>query len=69
MSEEYECGVCGRDGGPVEGCATCHGNQRHRQAKQYSLSELRSGRVQDPRGGRVKPKTDDPGWTGHNSNG
>jgi hypothetical protein len=67
--EEFECSMCGRDGGPTVACDICHGNLHYRQSKAYTLSDLRSGRAKDERGSRVKPKTDGPGWVGHDPNG
>lgn len=40
---ELECGMCGRDGGPVAGCQLCNGNMRYAQKRQFTLSEERRG--------------------------
>lgn len=39
----YECGMCGRDGGPDKDCDLCHGNPRLKQTRSYTLSEERQG--------------------------
>lgn len=67
---EIECSLCGRNGGPIEGCARgCNGNPRFIQPRQYTLSEVRTGRApqEDRYGdeGQVGPKNRDPLWTGH----
>jgi hypothetical protein len=66
---EVECSLCGRDGGPVEGCTYgCQGNPRYTQSRAYTLSQERSGRAPqtDRYGdqGQVGPKTKSPLWTG-----
>jgi hypothetical protein len=65
--EEFECGMCGRDGGPVEGCKDCHGNTRFLQRRANTLSDLRSGRVK-PGPRNPNPKRDDPTWQGTDKN-
>ncbi len=65
---EIECGLCGRNGGPYEGCPRgCNGRPEFAQERQYTLSEERSGRapVSERYGpnGDVGPRTDDPLWT------
>ncbi len=40
---EYECGMCGRNGGPIEACDLCKGSKRFLQERHYTLSEERSG--------------------------
>lgn len=68
MSVEIECSLCGRNGGPYEGCPRgCNGRADFVQKRAYTLSEERSGRAPvTPRygdDGDVGPKTDDPMWT------
>lgn len=68
MSDEVECGLCGRNGGVSELCEQgCKGDPRHNQPRQYTLSEERSGRAPTkPRygeHGEIGPKTSDPLWT------
>lgn len=65
---DFECGMCGRDGGPVTACNDCRGAERFRQPKAATLSEYRSGRTPLPERD-VQPKTHDPNWQGHNPNG
>lgn len=43
-TQDTECGLCGRDGGPLSSCQTCHG-AGGTQPRAYSLSDIRSGRV------------------------
>jgi hypothetical protein len=64
-----ECSICGRDGGPYDGCSRgCQGRARYAQSKQYTLSEIRSGRAprEDRYGseGQLGPSTSDPLWAG-----
>jgi hypothetical protein len=41
---EIECSICGRDGGPYEGCpAGCNGNPRFIQSRSFTLTEERQG--------------------------
>jgi hypothetical protein len=40
---EFECSMCGRDGGPDIGCELCRGNQTFRQTRSFTLSEERQG--------------------------
>jgi hypothetical protein len=42
-ASEYECSMCGRDGGPVASCQLCLGNQRFVQKRHFTLSEERRG--------------------------
>ena len=41
---EWECGMCGRDGGPVDECDLCHGNQTFKQSRAFTLTEERQGK-------------------------
>lgn len=45
--QQYECSICGRVPGPREGCQTCGGDKRYTQARNYTLSEVRSGNAPD----------------------
>lgn len=69
MSEtDIECSLCGRNGGPYEGCPKgCDGRPEFIQSRAYTLSEERSGRAPvTPRygeDGKVGPKTSDSMWT------
>jgi hypothetical protein len=66
---EFECSMCGRDGGPITGCSSCHGNVRYLQRRVgATLSEYRSGRVKEPPRG-LGPKTHDSTWQGTDPNG
>ncbi len=60
MSDDRECGICGRDGGAVPDCELCKGNSRFDQPKAFTLSEERRGVETDPgrytRTGAVGPK-------------
>lgn len=63
-----ECSLCGRNGGPYEGCPRrCDGRPEFVQKRAYTLSEERSGRVPVTKrygdDGEVGPKTSDPMWT------
>lgn len=42
-ASEWECSICGVDGGPQEGCDLCHGQERFRQTRSFTLSEERQG--------------------------
>jgi hypothetical protein len=70
MSEvEIECSLCGRNGGPYEGCPRgCNGRADFIQSRANTLSEERSGRrpTEDRYGedGAVGPATSSPFWTG-----
>jgi hypothetical protein len=66
--ENVECSICGRNGGPYQGCPRgCNGRSEFAQERNYTLSEERSGRApEDKRYGEdssVGPKTSDPLWT------
>lgn len=63
MSDEVktECGLCGREPGPMKGCSTCQGNQQYLATRQYSLSDHRAMRVpQEDRLHDVNPRYGDP---------
>ena len=47
-----ECALCGRDGGPIPSCQTCHGRAGS-VPRAYTLSDLRTGRV------KLENRTDD----------
>lgn len=69
---EVECSMCGRNGGPFEGCSMgCNGDTRFSVPRAYTLSEIQSGRApKDDRygpSGQLGPKTHDPTWAGHDS--
>jgi hypothetical protein len=70
MSEvEYECSMCGREGGPASGCGTCNGNPRFLQVMTgYYLSDTKRAREDGHKrhgpDGQVGPKTHDPLWAG-----
>jgi len=58
IDESIECGICGKAGGPNEGCGLCHGHAPV-QSRAYTLSDVRTGRApEDNRygvGGSVGP--------------
>lgn len=70
MSEvQYECSMCGLQGGPNAGCNICKGSERFRQITTgHTLSDYRSGRAEQPvrhgLDGNVAPKHKDPLWVG-----
>lgn len=49
---EWECSMCGRDGGPVSSCELCSGNQRFFQKRNFTLSEERQGK--NPEGNKER---------------
>lgn len=58
---EFECGMCGIDGGPRPECELCHGSVRYRQKRHFTLSEERQGLNPNPgnrygRNGEVGPR-------------
>lgn len=59
-TSEWECGMCGRDGGPDPGCQLCSGAERFRQQRNFTLTEERQGKAPDDgrydRTGGVNPK-------------
>ncbi len=62
---DIECSVCGRDGGPYEGCSRgCDGNPRFIQSAGYTLTQHRNGDApKEDRYTNMGPKTNDPMWT------
>lgn len=54
---EYECSMCGRDGGPAVGCELCGGNERFLAKREFTLSEERQGK--NPNAGDRYSRTGD----------
>lgn len=55
---QWECGMCGRDNGPVAECELCHGNQRFVQSRAFTTSEERQGKNPDANQDRYGPYGD-----------
>lgn len=55
-TEEIECGICGKAGGPNVGCGICYGHAPV-QSRAYTLSDVRSGRApEEDRYSNLGPK-------------
>lgn len=55
---EYECSMCGKDGGPTPDCELCRGNERFRQSRAFTISEERQGKNPDANRDRYGPYGD-----------
>jgi hypothetical protein len=59
VKSEVECGICGKDGGPVADCDICGGNRTFTRPKQFTRTEEIRSAQSDPgrysRTGDVSP--------------